>query len=65
MLVLSRKPNEEIILTCECGCTTTISAVRVTPNSVRLGIEAPRETNIVRAELREEPQGIAEVAHAS
>ena len=49
MLVLSRKPGERIMI----GDDVTVTIVRIGPNNVRLGIEAPREMNIVREELRE------------
>lgn len=47
MLVLSRKPGERIHI----GNDVTITIVRISPNNVRLGIEAPRGKNIVREEL--------------
>jgi len=47
MLVLSRKPGEKILV----GDKVTITIVRIGPNTVRLGIEAPRDMNIVRDEL--------------
>jgi carbon storage regulator len=47
MLVLSRKPGERIMI----GTDIAITIVRIGPNAVRLGIEAPREMNIVREEL--------------
>ena len=47
MLVLSRKPGERILI----GDDVTVTIVRIGPNTVRLGIEAPREMNIVREEL--------------
>ncbi len=47
MLVLSRKPGERILI----GDNVTVTIVRIGPNNVRLGIEAPRELNIVREEL--------------
>ncbi|MBX9695321.1 MAG: carbon storage regulator [Cyanobacteria bacterium] len=49
MLVLSRKPGEKILI----GENVTITIVRIGPNTVRLGIEAPRDMNIVRDELCE------------
>ena len=56
MLVLSRKPGERIII----GDDIVITVVRIGPNNVRVGIEAPREMNIVREELRKrEPVGAA------
>jgi len=47
MLVLSRKAGERILI----GDDVAITVVRVGPNSVRVGIEAPRSVNIVREEL--------------
>ncbi len=47
MLVLSRKPGERILI----GNDVTVTVVRVGPNTVRLGIEAPAHLNIVREEL--------------
>lgn len=47
MLVLSRKPGERILI----GDNVVVTVVRVGPNNVRLGIDAPREMNIVREEL--------------
>ena len=47
MLVLTRKTDEEILI----GDNIKITLVRVRGNSVRIGIEAPREVRIVRGEL--------------
>ena len=47
MLVLSRKLGERILI----GDDVAVTLVRIGPNSVRIGIEAPRELNIVREEL--------------
>ncbi len=47
MLVLSRKPGEKILI----GDDVIITIVRIGPNNVRLGIDAPRHVNIVREEL--------------
>ena len=47
MLVLSRKPGERILI----GDKVQITIVRIGPNTVRLGIDAPRDMNIVREEL--------------
>lgn len=52
MLVLSRKPGERIII----GDQVTVTIVRIGPNNVRLGIDAPREMNIVREELCHQDQ---------
>jgi carbon storage regulator len=47
MLVLSRKCNEKI----RVGENITVTVVRIGPNTVRLGIDAPPDLNIVRTEL--------------
>ena len=47
MLVLSRKHGESILI----GENIYLTVVRIGPNNVRLGIEAPRDVNIVRTEL--------------
>lgn len=63
MLVLSRKPGERIMI----GDEVTVTIVRIGPNNVRIGIEAPRTMNIVREELQvaAEGRGETEVAKAS
>ncbi|MFQ5735142.1 MAG: carbon storage regulator [Planctomycetaceae bacterium] len=56
MLVLSRKLGERILV----GDDIAITIVRIGPNNVRVGIEAPRSMNIVREELcNREPVGAA------
>ena len=47
MLVLSRKPGEKIMI----GENVVLTIVRIGPNTVRIGIEAPCEMNFVRQEL--------------
>jgi carbon storage regulator len=47
MLVLSRKVGERLVLT----GGISISVVSILGNKVRLGIEAPKEINVVRDEL--------------
>lgn len=47
MLVLTRKPGEEILI----GEDVKVTIVRIGPNTVRIGIEAPREMRILRTEL--------------
>ena len=47
MLVLSRKPGERILI----GNDVKITVIRIGPNSVRIGIDAPGHLNIVREEL--------------
>ena len=50
MLVLSRSVGEAIRI----GPDVYVTVVRISPNSVRIGIEAPQPTSIVRGELAEE-----------
>jgi carbon storage regulator len=52
MLVLSRKPSEVILI----GDEIRVTVIRIGPNAVRLGIDAPEHVQIVRAELLDEPQ---------
>ena len=47
MLVLSRKAQQSIRI----GDSVTVTILSVKGNSVRIGIEAPQDTRIVRAEL--------------
>jgi carbon storage regulator CsrA len=47
MLVLSRKPGEKI----HVGSAIAITVVRVEGNRVRIGIDAPADVRLVRAEL--------------
>lgn len=49
MLILSRRPGEAIRI----GTDVTVRVVRVGPGRVRIGIDAPRETRVIRAELVE------------
>jgi carbon storage regulator len=47
MLVLSRKVGERILI----GENISVTIVRVTPNGVRIGIDAPNEYPVIREEL--------------
>ncbi len=47
MLVLTRKQNEKIRI----GENITITVIRMKGKAVRLGIEAPRNVNVLRGEL--------------
>ncbi|WP_164104606.1 carbon storage regulator [Candidatus Laterigemmans baculatus] len=47
MLVLTRKVNQQIRL----GEEITITVLRVQGNSIRLGVEAPRDVRVLRGEL--------------
>ncbi len=47
MLVLSRKEGEQLVI----GDNIVLTVNRISGNRVAIGIEAPREVRIVRAEL--------------
>ncbi len=47
MLVLTRSVGEAI----QIGPDVYVTVVRISPNSVRIGIEAPHDTSIARGEL--------------
>lgn len=47
MLVLTRKPQEEIVI----GGVVRVVVVEVRGGKVRLGVEAPREVAVNRAEV--------------
>lgn len=47
MLALTRKEGQKIRI----GDDVEISVVRISPTSVRIGIEAPRDRKIIRSEI--------------
>ena len=51
MLVLSRRLHESILI----GEDITITVVRIRPDEVRLGIEAPKAVNIARDNIKAVP----------
>jgi carbon storage regulator len=51
MLVLSRKPGEKLLLK-RGNVTVEVVVVDVRGNRVRLGVEAPKDMRIARAELK-------------
>ena len=52
MLVLSRKKRESIVI----DDRITVTIIHVQGNTIRLGIEAPREVSIRRNELAPKPK---------
>ncbi|MEX2185922.1 MAG: carbon storage regulator [Pirellulales bacterium] len=58
MLVLSRKPGEQI----RVGDDITITVVEVRGNRIKIGIEAPRSVGVARSEL--EPKARRTVGRA-
>jgi carbon storage regulator CsrA len=52
MLVLTRKANQQLLI----GNDIVITVVKVRGNTIRLGIEAPRDVRVVRSELDAKPE---------
>jgi carbon storage regulator len=55
MLVLSRKPGEQVVL----GNGVTLTVVEVRGERVRLAFDAPAQVRILRAELARPQEGPA------
>jgi carbon storage regulator len=55
MLVLSRKPSQQVMI----GSDIRITVVRIDRNQVRLGIQAPAGLSILRSELAGVPPASA------
>ena len=51
MLILTRRPGEAI----QIGEEVIVRVLSVNGSQIRIGIEAPKETNIVRTELIDKP----------
>jgi carbon storage regulator CsrA len=62
MLVLSRRVNEKIVFP---GVGATVQVVSLKPGVVRLGIEAPPDVTVLRAEVRDRQAEWAEPAPAA
>jgi carbon storage regulator len=58
MLVLSRKTQERI----QIGDNVVVTVLRVKGNMVRIGIEAPKNVRVMRAELPEKAEPTSEVS---
>jgi carbon storage regulator CsrA len=56
VLVLTRRPHEKIVLP---GLGVTIQVVSIKGGSVRLGIEAPPDVQVMREELLDQSQAPA------
>ena len=52
MLVLSRKVAEEILITSPDGTVITLMMVEVRGDKARIGIDAPRNWSVHRAEVQ-------------
>ena len=59
MLVLSRKPDEQIVI----GDGIVITVVEIRGDKVRLGIEAPRDVSVHRQEVAEALRKAAETVN--
>lgn len=53
MLILSRKPGEQLIL----GENIVVTVAEVRGNRVKIGIDAPKETKVRRAEIEPHDDG--------
>ncbi|MDP7018942.1 MAG: carbon storage regulator [Pirellulaceae bacterium] len=58
MLVLTRKSQEQIRI----GDDIVVTVLRVKGNSVRVGVEAPRQIRVVRGELPPKPAPFSELS---
>ncbi|RUM65642.1 MAG: carbon storage regulator [Sulfurimonas sp.] len=58
MLVLTRKADDAIVI----GDSITITVVSVEGGVVKLGIDAPKEVNIIRSELLKEVENANKAA---
>lgn len=52
MLVLARKVSEKILITAPDGTVITLMMVEVRGDKARIGIDAPREWTVHRAEVQ-------------
>ena len=63
MLVLSRKLNETVQIRCQVsGVRCRVQIVAVGKRRVKLGIEAAGDVEILRGELVEQPEELADMA---
>lgn len=60
MLVLTRKLQQQI----KIGDQVTITILRVKGQTVRVGIEAPREVRVIRGELPKEGAAVADTENS-
>jgi carbon storage regulator len=61
MLILTRKPDEKIII----GDNVTISVIEVRGDQVRLGVDAPKTVKVYREEVFEAIRNENQAAAAS
>ena len=53
MKILTRRPNEAIIIELPTGETIKVAVLSVKPNQVRIGTDAPDNIRIVKEEMLE------------
>jgi carbon storage regulator len=58
MLILTRKLNEEI----KIGSGITVKIISISDNTVKIGIDAPQNIQIVRTELYEKVKEVSTTA---
>lgn len=56
MLVLSRRPREELVIHTDTGFKVTVVVLGIIGNQVRFGIDAPKEVHIDRREVWDRKQ---------
>jgi carbon storage regulator CsrA len=56
VLVLSRKKNEDIVITIPDGRVITIKVVDIVGDKVRLGVTAAPDVSVMRRELLTQPE---------
>lgn len=53
MLVISRKREEEVVITCLDGTRIVLTCCDIRGDKVRFGVEAPREYGVHRKEVQD------------
>lgn len=53
MLILSRKRNEEIVVTCPRPCRIVVAVAEINGDKARIGVEAPPDVVINRREVQD------------
>lgn len=61
MLVLTRRPQQQFMITTPTGETITITIVRSRTSDASIGIEAPEGFYVDRAEIHEQYKAIRQV----
>ena len=56
MLILTRKPGQSLIISVPGYSPIEVLVTSTSKGSVKLGIDADRDINVVRAELKTQPQ---------